>query len=609
MDGSGSSRWTIGSSNRQYEWWSLKSQPNVLKRLAADASPAAGLTAIDFRAGLALLPFLPMSPVDVRLIVSGLLRGRLVQFDRSEPARLGRFVEARREGFADLTPAVEELQEKDRQYRASMPDVTYHGVRLLTDASLRRSVKEGAITAWHNLGRLDDAHASHLMNGRWLFRLLFPISMLPLLGPFVIAVWGNRLTREHVKRSLLRFGYFARALRGLQIETLIRWLRNGRVSGARAQRIVNRPIRYWIEYLLVAWLPPSWHRFLTDPTHAWARIRAAVRFMIQFLRAPSFREEFLCDQVRMGRKEGMLSDAEAAKIIAQIKDPYIQKYLRCLAVHMCTVPITQVAMVVVGAAVAGYCSVYRGLSWPESLGYGAAAAAAIQLLPISPGSIARGVFVLFLMIKERDIRNYYVAAPISFLHVIGYLAFPLQMVTHNPALARFLAGRWTMQTVHIVPVFGERGGLLEHTVFDTLFNAPLSAARGFRTNPVGWTMRTVLVSGVLALMTVGGVARLWEWRQPLVELRAVTVEALAPYYHSGGDLHWSIRGTRVRLEGLEGPVDFPARRWDASIRVGDVADAVVRRSFFGNEYDGLEIREAEGAPRSRERRAQTEDSG
>ena len=90
-----------------------------------------------------------------------------------------------------------------------------------------------------------------------------------------------------------------------------------------------------------------------------------------------------------------------------------------------------------------YCLFAKGLTWPESVGLGTAAAATIQLLPISPGSITRGVFVLFLMIKERDIRNYYVAAPISFLHVIGYLAFPLQMVTHNPALARFLAGRWT----------------------------------------------------------------------------------------------------------------------------------------------------------------------
>jgi len=322
-------------------------------------------------------------------------------------------------------------------------------------------------------------------------------------------------------------------------------------------------------------------------------MRETVRFVVQFLRVPSFREEYLCEQVRMGRDEGMLTEDEAAKIVSQIKDPYVQKYLRCLAVHMCTLPVTQVVMVIAWAAVTGYCSVYRGLSWPESLAYGAAAAAAIQLMPISPGSIARGLFVLFLMVKERDIRNYYVAAPVSFLHVIGYLAFPLQIVTHNPALARFMAGRWTMQTVHIIPVFGERGGLVEHAVFDTFFNAPLSMARGFRKRPVRWAFGTLVVSAVLVLIMIGGLARIWESRQPQVELKAVTVEAVTPYYRSGGDLHWGIRGKRVQLQGVKGPVDFPARRWDSSIEVGDVADAVVRRSFFGDQYDGLEIRQAE----------------
>ncbi|MDZ7341903.1 MAG: hypothetical protein ONB27_11150, partial [candidate division KSB1 bacterium] len=47
---------------RQYEWGTMKSQPNVLKRLDSGDEQVNDLTAIDFRAGLALLPFLPMSP-------------------------------------------------------------------------------------------------------------------------------------------------------------------------------------------------------------------------------------------------------------------------------------------------------------------------------------------------------------------------------------------------------------------------------------------------------------------------------------------------------------------------------------------------------------------
>ena len=75
-----------GELARQYHWWTLKSQPNALKRTSADASPRAGLTAIDFRAGLALLPFLPMSPADFWLIGRGLLWGanRSVRPDRPQ---------------------------------------------------------------------------------------------------------------------------------------------------------------------------------------------------------------------------------------------------------------------------------------------------------------------------------------------------------------------------------------------------------------------------------------------------------------------------------------------------------------------------------------------
>ena len=87
---------------RQYEWSTCKSQPNCLKRQGVEEQPAAGLVAVDFRAGLALLPFLPMSPGDVKLILQGLGRGSLVQFDRGNLDRLDRFVAAHSSEFADM---------------------------------------------------------------------------------------------------------------------------------------------------------------------------------------------------------------------------------------------------------------------------------------------------------------------------------------------------------------------------------------------------------------------------------------------------------------------------------------------------------------------------
>ncbi|UCE49804.1 MAG: hypothetical protein JSW47_06560, partial [Phycisphaerales bacterium] len=60
---------------------------------------------------------------------------------------------------------------------------------------------------------------------------------------------------------------------------------------------------------------------------------------------------------------------------------------------------------------------------------------------------------------------------------VGYLAFPIQMTYHYPALARFMAAHWATEAVHVVPVFGERGALLEHWVYCLFYNRPLTIRR------------------------------------------------------------------------------------------------------------------------------------
>jgi hypothetical protein len=58
-----------------------------------------------------------------------------------------------------------------------------------------------------------------------------------------------------------------------------------------------------------------------------------------------------------------------------------------------------------------------------------------------------------------------------------------------------------------VPVFGERGGLLEHIVFDTFFNLPLSLKRRFKSQPISTAacvlaMLALLVYPVLVILTL-----------------------------------------------------------------------------------------------------------
>jgi hypothetical protein len=80
-------------------------------------------------------------------------------------------------------------------------------------------------------------------------------------------------------------------------------------------------------------------------------------------------------------------------------------------------------------------------------------------------------------LRERNFRDYRIALTFAFFKYIGYLSFPIQMAYRYPTLARFMAGYWATSTVPIVPVFGERGALLEHKVFRLFYNLPLTLRR------------------------------------------------------------------------------------------------------------------------------------
>ncbi|MBN1335959.1 MAG: hypothetical protein JXB39_08370 [Deltaproteobacteria bacterium] len=461
---------------RQYEWWSLKSQPNALRRLDAGPGPADGLTAIDFRAGLALLPLLPMSPVDVALIWRGFGRGALVQFDRGDLAALEAFVEAHRAHFEDLLPALAALVREDRAYRRAVPDLTRQGVRLFGDRALRADVREGLVSAWQTRGLVDRAHADRLRTATPVFALFVLLGGLPILGPRLRRLWGDPPWRRHVLRCLTSGAYLARTFEVHALETLLKWHEKGRVDDARATRLLLRPGRVWAERILVGWLPRRLHRALVDPAWLWERIREAVLFPVRLYFRPDFREQWLRDQVDAAKAEGMLDPAEEARILASIGDPFIQTYLKCVAVHAATLPVTQVVSVLVAL----WYVVFRAATWNEGLVVAGVILAVFQGTPISPGSLLRGSYVVYRMIRDRNVRDYWVAGIISFWHYVGYLGFPIQMVARFPGLARFLGGTWATRMAHVVPVFGERGALLEHFVFDAFFNLPLSIGASVR---------------------------------------------------------------------------------------------------------------------------------
>ena len=458
---------------RQYEWSTCKSQPNCLKRKETDNDPSEGLVAVDFRAGLALLPFLPMSPGDFRLIVNGLGRGSLVQFDRGNISKLERFIEEHNEDFADMHGMLDELKESERVYRDSVPDITHNHIRLLYNRRLWSTMLDSAVTGWKVRNIVDDKGARKL-GGSIILRVLFAlIGLIPFLGVPVQRVLGQTDWRKHYQKMLTSWDYLRRAFRGRGTEKTIIWHRAGRIDGDGAIRVAESGLCF-MGHLTLSILPVGLHRLLTDWEYAKERLDYLFARPIRLYFNPELREQWLRDMVTEGQQKNILSDEDADIIISQVSEPFIQKYLKSLAVHICTLPVTQIVSVLVALIyVAMHPEMPRAQAWVIGLGI----IALFQVVPISPGSLVRGFYVLYLVVREKNFKDYNIAVFLGFFKYIGYLAFPIQMTYRYPVLARFMAGYWANESVHIIPVFGESGALLEHWVFCLFYNWPLTIRR------------------------------------------------------------------------------------------------------------------------------------
>lgn len=458
---------------RQYEWCTWKSQPNCLKRRAFDDDPMKGLTAVDFRAGLTLLPFLPMSPGDFKLIAQGLSRGDFVQFDRGDLAKLESFVGAHSADFGDMRLMLEELKVCEDVYRHSVPDVTHHGVRLLYSGKLWATMRRSSIVGWKTTNLIDPSMEESLKKNSFKWTIFTVLGFIPLVGRVMRKFWARTDWRHHYVSMLKSPAYFNRAIRAKMIELLIDWNRDGRTSDSRTLELLNHPWRMaW--NLPLSIMPAGLHRIFTDFDYARDRLTYLIVRPIRLYFSAKLREEWLMEMVRTGRKRNLLTEDDERVIVAQIQEPFIQKYLKSLAVHVCMFPMTHVvALICAIAFVVLHPEMPRAEAWAIGLGI----IALFQVIPISPGSLCRGIYVVYLVVKERNLKDYTIALCLSFFKYIGYLAFPIQMTRRYPTLARFMAGLYATEMVHAVPVFGEGGALLEHKVFCLFYNWPLTIQR------------------------------------------------------------------------------------------------------------------------------------
>ncbi|MBL8051389.1 MAG: hypothetical protein JNM46_09215, partial [Anaerolineales bacterium] len=460
---------------RQYEWSTWKSQPNVLKRLETEGEPDSGLTAVDFRAGLTLLPFLPMSPGDIKLIIHGIQRGSLVQFDRGDLNQLEIFINKHQEDFRDMFPLLEELRHHETIYRNSTLDITRNLTRIFIDRTLRSTIFTSTISGWKLRNLIDNTADYKLSNSKFLFAFFVLLGFIPFLGNILRKFFGRRDYRSHYIQLIYNFSYLKRTLLANRIETIIRWHRRGRITEEKAE-IIYKSLFHYLYHLTLSFFPVSFHRFFSDRQYFLESLYNVMIKPIRLYFNASLREEWLKEMVEEGEQRQVISKSDAKKILSQIDEPFIHKYLQSLAVHVAMSPITRI--ISVGIAIL-YLLSRPNLSLIEALTIGAGIIAFFQIIPVSPGSLARGIYVLFVVIKERNFKDYSLALPLSFFKYVGYFSFPIQMTYRYPTLARCMVGFWTTKLVNVIPVFGESGALLEHKVFTFSYNWPLTIRRKF----------------------------------------------------------------------------------------------------------------------------------
>ncbi len=461
---------------RQYEWSTCKSQPNALKRHGCDDDPARGIVAVDFRAGLALLPFLPMSPGDFKLIIKGLGRGSLVQFDRGSITKLEGFMQAHGDEFADTSEMLKELKAAEQIYRNSIPDITHNHVRLLYSRQLWSTMLDSAVTGWRVRNLVDEHHEWKFRNSTTQTLLFFTVGLIPFLGKFVRRIWGRADWRRHYGAMLSSWGYFRRAIRARVAEKVTVWHRSGRLDDEHSPRVAGAIGRF-LGHLPLSILPAGLHMFITDSKFFKEKLAYIFVRPFKLYFSANLREQWMRDMIQEGRKKHILTDEDAATVLSQLKEPYIQKYLVSLVVHLMTLPVTQIVSVI---HMAVWNIMHREASEAERAATSAAILVIYQLIPISPGSFCRGLYTTIMAIRDRSFKDYNIALFLSYFKYVGYLAFPIQMTYHYPAMARFMAAHWATEAVHVVPVFGERGALLEHWVYCLFYNWPLTIRRRMR---------------------------------------------------------------------------------------------------------------------------------
>ncbi|MDO8589080.1 MAG: hypothetical protein Q7T82_18790 [Armatimonadota bacterium] len=483
---------------RQVYWWTGMSQANVLTRNSG--SEQREFVWVDRRPGL---PGFLLSIGDFPLLLKAIRRGSIPPFDRINFKKLRMWAKAPDREAWEST--VDELKAEDDLYRSQQIDLIGNNVRLLTSKRLRSSIADSIINYWRLAGRVDDKTAGKLRGVRMLPHLL--LSCIPLIGARLQKLFGNADYRAHVKRFLVdgryRWEYYDRRRK----VDLSMWLRDGRVSEKRAERVLDslpayfrdRVCSFWVigfpffvalpkilslsSWPVWAWLviyvaaaslvtlPPTWQMFFTDLRHALGTLGRGFGHAAGYVFNVAHRRKVNVDWVHERTKEdirhGYLSEVESETFRAIAGSDSMQQYVTGIMVTLALQPASEIVLLSLAAVlgahwlrdVTSFHALWRVL-WQQMghLGWWALPIVAL-FCAISPAGILRFTYCLVQWLRNRHV-PYGTATSLALWRAIGDLAFMVQIARTHPQFSRYLLTSSICRLSGVVPVFGERGGLL-----------------------------------------------------------------------------------------------------------------------------------------------------
>lgn len=91
-----------------------------------------------------------------------------------------------------------------------------------------------------------------------------------------------------------------------------------------------------------------------------------------------------------------------------------------------------------------------------------------------------------------------------------------------------------------------------------------------------------------AAIFFGTYIKIWESKQPQMEISKARIESVDPYIAYSG--LGSRGGYKANIGSKEKPINFSISNWDQTVKEGDLVDLIVKESFFGNSLKGLSIK-------------------